>query len=110
MSPLAHLHARFDGPIPRAEELAALAAERLGQASARAARVTVRVVAVSANAVRDRMGHVMERVTIATGCCTESDLARFGFTPAQIAEHGTAARSAVAASLAPDDPIFGGAA
>lgn len=116
MSPLAELQARYDGAIPPAELAAATAAEAAYlQATAEAAylqaaaaprrqdqpaaaagilgRVRLKPEALVPLLARALVGLYAER-----GCATAEDLARLGFTAAEIAAHRDAA-SAYAAAL-----------
>lgn len=97
MSPLAELQARYDGAIPPAELAAARAADVAHGATlqlpARIGRVTRKAETLVPLLARALLGLQAER-----GCATLEDLARLGFTEAEVRTHREAA-AALAADL-----------
>lgn len=84
---IAELEARYDGPIP-----AALRAKATYATPRPAAAITIaRVTGLKPIAAVPAMAAVIAELVRTTGCATEADLRRAGYTDADIRTHGQAA-------------------
>lgn len=101
MSAVDELERRYDGPIPRAQLLAALRADiaRIEATARRSHEGKPGRIVVKAAIAVPVMAELMATRLASDGACTEEDLKRAGCNAATIARHLDAAR-ALAARIA----------
>src|SRR5579885_682932 len=96
------LEARYDGPIPHDLLIEARQLDALDPLPRPAAPAPLPPAPPpSPREIVARMAAVIVQRTAASDACTEADLRTAGFTPAEIAAYGDAARSRALAELSP---------